>query len=150
MTARTRLVALLCAAAALLSATATTAPALAASNPILKQCQSHGQLSGQFTLAQLRHALSILPTELKQYTNCQDVIQQAILAAKRPGGHASKSGSGSGGSFLPTPVIIALVVLILAAVTFGALAVRRRRADADAPGDGDGPAGRGPPAPPAI
>jgi hypothetical protein len=133
---------LLCALALLVTTAFTAGPALAAGNQVIKDCQANGQLTGQYTLGQLRHALGILPASVKEYTNCSDVIQQAILAA-RHGRRGGGSGSGSGGSFLPTPVIVILVVLILAAVTFGAVAIRRRRAarSSDGAGEpGDGPA----------
>ena len=125
-------------------------------NPVLQDCNANGAITHNFTLAQLRHALAVMPASYKEYGNCQDAITAAIIKVK-----ANKpivSDSGSGGSFLPTPVIIILVVLVLAGVTFGALAVRRRNAgpgggpddgdpDDGDPDDGDPPAG--PPSPPA-
>ena len=114
-------------------------------NPVLADCNANGVITHNFTLAQLRHALAIMPASDKQYGDCPDAIQAAIIKVK-----ANKpivSDSGSGGSFLPTPVIIILVVLILAGVTFGALAVRRRNAGhGGGPDDGDPPVG--PPSPP--
>lgn len=112
----------------------------AVGNAVLADCNSHGVLTHNYTLGQLRHALAIMPASFKEYGNCQDVIQAAIIKVK--GGHQIVADSGSGGSFLPTPVIVILVVLILAALTFGALAVRRRRtAPAGGPDNGadDGP-----------
>jgi hypothetical protein len=103
-------------------------PALAsdASNPVITDCLAHrAGLTGQYTVSQLNHALQVMSAETKEYTNCPDVINRALLAAA---GHGGKSGGGGGGgSFLPTPVIIILVVLVLAAVIFGAVAARRRR-----------------------
>ena len=117
-------------------------------NPVLQDCNANGAITHNFTLAQLRHALAIMPASDKEYGNCQDAITAAIIKVK-----ANKpivSNSDAGGSFLPTPVIVILVVLILAAVTFGALAVRRRNAGpGDGPADGDPPAGTGPPPTPA-
>lgn len=115
-------------------------------NPVLKDCNANGVITQNFTLAQLRHALAIMPASYKEYGNCLDAIQSAIVRVR--GGKPSAPGSGSGGSFLPTPVIVILVVLILAAVTFGALALRRRGGGpGGGPGGGDPPAGTGPPAP---
>ena len=130
--------------------TPTALAANSAGNPVLADCNSHGVLTHNYTLGQLRHALAIMPASFKEYGNCQDAINSAITKVK--GGHQIvPNGGGSGGSFLPTPVIVILVVLILAAVTFGALAVRRRgdgpgEAGAD-PGDGDPPPAAGPPPP---
>jgi hypothetical protein len=118
--------------------------AKAVGNPVLADCNSHGLLTHNYTLGQLRHALAIMPASFKQYGNCQDVIQAAIIKVR---GHKPiVANSSSGGSFLPTPVIVILVVLILAALTFGALAVRRRRmAPGGTPDDDDPPAGAPPP-----
>jgi hypothetical protein len=118
------------------------APGLAqsSSNPVINDCLTHpGGLTGHYTLAQLRHALQVMPAETKEYTSCPDVINRAILAVISGKSSGGSSGSGSG-SFLPTPVIVILVILILIAVVFGAMALRRRRD----PDQGDG----GPPRPP--
>jgi hypothetical protein len=139
MTASRRLLALVCAAVALACAT-LAAPALGAGNAIINDCQSHGRLTHPYTVAQLRHALAVMPATVKQYTSCFDVIQGALVSARKHNGKLpAGSTKGGGGSFLPTPVIIILVVLILGAVTFGALAVRRRQAGPGAgPGAGAG------------
>ncbi|HZE05546.1 MAG TPA: hypothetical protein VE127_10005 [Solirubrobacteraceae bacterium] len=119
---------LACASAALSPGALAAGPALAASaggNPILQECPS-GRLSHAYTVAQLRHALAIMPADTKQYTSCVDVIQSAIINAKhrRSGGAA---GGGGGGSLLPIPVIVILAVLVAAALGFTALAFIRRR-----------------------
>lgn len=117
---------LLALAVAAMLVVAVSAPAAAASNPVITDCVAHGALTKTYTLPELHKALGSLSAETREYTNCQDVINRAIAAAV-----SGKSGSGTGGSgsgsFLPTPVIVILVILILAAVTFGALAIRRRR-----------------------
>jgi hypothetical protein len=146
MRGRRALVAAACAVVALaVTGLGAGAPAAlgAGGNAIINDCQSTGKLSHSYTLAELRHALAVMPASVKQYTSCYDVITQGILTV-RSGKKTGPTG-GSGGSFLPTPVIIILVVLILAAVTFGALAIRRRRMGPDggepAPGEGHGPPG---------
>ena len=144
-------------AGAVIAVAAAGAPAALAANnlgnPVLADCNSNGALTHNYTLAQMRHALAIMPASYKEYGNCQDAIQAAIIKVKA--GKQIAPDSGSGGSFLPTPVIVILVVLILAGVTFGALAVRRSRGGGpgggtgDAPEDGDPPTGTpSPPAPP--
>ena len=142
MTRRLRiLAALLCALALLGGATGALAKSKATSNPVIMDCLQHpGGLTGHYTVAQLNHALQVMPAETKEYTDCPDVINRARLAALQlPGG-----GTGSSGSFLPTPVLIILIVLVLLAVTLGAIAVRRRRM---APGAAGGPSGAGPDGP---
>lgn len=134
----------LCAALMLACAGVVVAPALgAAGNAIINDCESNGQLTQHYTLAELHHALAVMPASVKQYTDCYDVIARAIATYKTHTGGVTTTG-GSGGSFLPTPVIIILVVLILAGVTFGAIAIRRRQT-----GSGEGPddASGGPPGP---
>ena len=131
----TQVIALAGAAIALVGGGAGAARAAAAvGNPIINDCEVNGQLTHTYTLAQLRHALAVMPASVKQYTDCYDVIQRALIQARRTGtaGPATAAG-GSGGSFLPTPVIIILIVLVVAALAFAGMALRRRRAP---PGDG--------------
>ncbi len=112
------------------------APATAASgSAVISDCNSHGRLTRQYSTAQLRNALSTMPADVKEYTDCLDVIQRALLA-NVGGNHESGSGSGnsSGSSFLPTWLIVVLVLLALAAVTLGAVAIRRRRGGPPASG----------------
>jgi hypothetical protein len=129
--------------------------AIAASpNPVITDCNDNGRLTKTYTEAQLKLALSTLPPEIKQYTNCLDVINRALLAALSVTTGTGTGGGGSGGSFLPTPVIVVIVLLALAGATFGALAVRRRReqgvdsgdASEPPPDGGDGSQPREPPA----
>lgn len=98
------------------------------SNPVLQDCLLHRTgLTGHYTVAQLRHALAVMPQESQEYTTCPDVINRALLAALKVRGHDSGSGS-----FLPVPVLVILIVLALAGAGFGAQALRNRgRADRD-------------------
>ena len=102
-------------------------PALgAAGSPAVTDCNAHGRLTKTYTPQELQTALSTMPADIKEYTDCYDVIQRALVA-QLGGHHVNGSGdSSSSGSFLPTPVIVVIVVLALAAATFGVLAVRRR------------------------
>jgi hypothetical protein len=130
--------AVLCATAGLAASGLWAQTSLAAvGNSIINDCQANGRLTQAYTLNQLRHALAVMPASVKQYTDCYDVIQRALIQARKTGtaGPAPSAG-GSGGSFLPTPVIIILAVLIVAALGFAGLALARRRR----------PPGTGPPA----
>jgi hypothetical protein len=101
------------------------APAAAAGlSPPVADCEAHGQLTRSYSAAELRQALSTMPAEVAEYTNCTDVINQALLAEI----HGLKSGgsSGGGGSFLPVWVIAILAVLAVTAAGSAALAVRNR------------------------
>jgi hypothetical protein len=76
-----------------------------------------------------------MPTPMKEYTNCSDVIQRAIIAQIGSTNGSSTTSGSSGGSFLPTPVIIILIALALAAGGYAVMAVRRRGET----GDGEPP-----------
>jgi hypothetical protein len=94
----------------------------------VSDCNLHGALTYRYTVAQLRHGLSAMPTYVKEYTDCYDVLDRTLLAqaaSSRPIAN-SVGGSGSGSSMLPTPVIGALALLALLGSIFGALAIRRR------------------------
>lgn len=94
--------------------------------PVIADCDAHATLTQHYTVAQLKNALATLPAAVQTYTNCEQVITQALNKALG-NGKGNGTAGGSGSSFLPTPVIVVLVLLLLAAVTFGALAVRNRR-----------------------
>ena len=106
-------------------------PASAASgSSVLADCNAHGKLTSNYSTAVLRAALSEMPADMKEYTNCYDVVRRGLDAAishRAVGG--GSGGGGSGGSFLPTPVLVALVVLALVGAGFGAVAIRQRRTD---------------------
>jgi hypothetical protein len=114
-------------AATLAAGACEAVPALAATSPVITDCNAHGALTRSYSIAQLREALATMSASTKEYTNCPDVINRAIAAAVAGGKTHGGTGTSGSGSFLPTPVIVILVVLVLAGVTFGAVAVRRRR-----------------------
>ncbi len=115
-----------------LVALAVATPAQAAGGaPAVADCNAHGTLSKHYSPGQLRNALDTMPADVKEYTNCYDVIQRALVTelGQIPGGGNQKSGSDSGGSLLPTPVIVVLALLVVAAAAFGVAALRRKSAD---------------------
>jgi ABC-type phosphate transport system substrate-binding protein len=93
--------------------------------PPVADCEQHGQLTRTYSAAELRQALSTMPAEVAEYTNCPDVIRQALLA-KSHGLRGGGSGGG-GGSFLPAWLIAVLAVLAVTAAGSAGLAVRNRR-----------------------
>jgi hypothetical protein len=118
-----RLVATLLLAGAVALPVAPPAALAAAPSPVA-DCNANSRLTAHYTPAQLRHALASMPADVKEYTDCYDVIQRALLADL---GQLPGSGSGgSGGSFLPTPVLIVLVVLVLGGAGLATVALRRR------------------------
>jgi hypothetical protein len=115
------------AAAVLVVALLAAAPASARLSKAVADCNAHTRLTHTYTAAQLRTALNTMPADVKEYTNCYDVIQRALLAqigsTKVDGG----GGDGGGGSsFLPTPLLIVLGVLVVGAGAFAVVARRRR------------------------
>ena len=113
----------------------------------ITDCNDHGQLTAHYSPATLQAALGQMPVDVREYTDCYDVIERQLLAeqGKATSGTASTAPASSGGSFLPTWLIIVIVLLALGAVTFGALAVRRRgEAPAGPGGPGAGGPGAGP------
>jgi hypothetical protein len=102
------------------------APAPAALSGAVADCNAHTRLTQTYTAAELRTALNTMPADVKEYTDCYDVIQRALLA-DIGGIKADASGSGDGGSsFLPTPLLIMLGVLVVGAGVFAVIAYRRR------------------------
>ncbi len=120
---RARLCRLAIAAAFALIALTCVPPAFSAQDPVIADCIANQQVTGNYTIQQLRHALNTLSPTTKEYTNCYDAINRAIEAKS---GTGNGSSNASGGSFLPTPLLILLIVLVLAAAGYGALAWRRR------------------------
>jgi hypothetical protein len=105
----------------------------------IADCNDHQALTQHYSAATLREALAIMPAAVREYSNCYDVIEKALLAevGTSSGSQSATTGSSSGGSVLPTWLIIVIVILALAALTFGALAIRRRRVEG--PGGPDSP-----------
>jgi len=142
------LLALVC---ALPMAAATVAGAASGGTPAeaIADCNDHGTLTSYYSPTTLRAALAQMPVDVKEYTDCYDVIERQLfkeLGSSAPG--TATTGSSSGSSFLPTWLVIVIVVLALAAITFGAMAIRRRSGGPGGPSEPGGPAASGPTASP--
>ena len=123
------LVTTLLAAGAVMVSLAASSASAAAPNPNA-DCNANSRLTGHYTPTELRHALATMPADLKEYTDCYDVIQRTLLTEL---GQLHGSGSGgSGGSFLPTPVLVVLIVLVLGGAGVATVALRRRGGDGGA------------------
>ena len=95
-----------------LSTTLTTTDiALASPQAVIRDCAQDGQLDQHYSLSDLKNAEKKLPTDVDEYTNCRDVINQAEVAgsgdkgskthgATAAGGGGSGKGGGGGG---PSP-----------------------------------------------
>ena len=109
----------------LLSATPASAAGL---SPPVADCQLHGHLTASYTAAQLRNGLSTMPAYVREYSDCYNVLQQALLQKI---GHLKNGGSSDGSSFLPTWLIVVLAVLVVGGAVLGIVAVRNRGSGPD-------------------
>lgn len=70
---------------------------------VIRECYDTGSLQGgNYTRAALKEARSKLPSDIKEYSDCQDLINAALAAiGRRPNGGGG--GGGGAGSGLPAP-----------------------------------------------
>ncbi|HWK17004.1 MAG TPA: hypothetical protein VNR66_06075 [Solirubrobacteraceae bacterium] len=84
-------------------------PALASGSQVIADCNANGYLTGHHSRADLQSALNGMGADVKEYTNCYDVIRRALLASAVAGGNGGSGGSsggshtGSGSSGSSTP-----------------------------------------------
>src|SRR3954469_9393362 len=74
--------------------------ALAAGNyhDAIRDCNDDGVLQGRYSQHTLRQARNHLPSSLREYSDCEDVLARALAAAAKPG-----SGGTGGGN--PAPAL---------------------------------------------
>jgi hypothetical protein len=79
-----------------------TAPAAFASyQDVIRECYNTGQLpAGKYTRHELLQARSHLPSDIREYSDCEDLINSALAAGKRSSGGG---GGGTGGGSAPAP-----------------------------------------------
>jgi len=142
-------------ALALVGAIALGAPGVVAAasggsaTAAIADCNNHAGLTAHYSVAALRQALATMPVDVREYTDCYDVIQKQLFSelGTSDSGPSGTAAAGSSGSFLPTPLLVILILLALAALTFGAIAIRRRGGGGPPdpgpsdPGGSDGAAG---------
>lgn len=125
---RHRLAPLLAMLALCAGALAPSALAAGATGGALADCNAHAQLTQPYSAGELQSALRTMPADQKEYTDCYDVIQRALLTdIGHLHGKGGDSQPGGGSSFLSTPVIIGIAVVAFAAVMVAGVAVQRRR-----------------------
>jgi hypothetical protein len=81
----------------------TAAPAMASSSSVIADCNANGYLTGHYSRSDLQGALKGMGADVKEYTNCYDVVRRALLASASggtggSGGHGGGSAGGIGGS----------------------------------------------------
>jgi hypothetical protein len=86
--------------------TVLATPDIAQASPeqVIRDCAQDGKLDHHYSLSDLKNAEKKLPTDVDEYTNCRDVINQAEVQGsggqsqgKARGAVAGAGGSGSGG-----------------------------------------------------
>jgi hypothetical protein len=77
-------------------------PGVAHASPqqVIRDCAQDGKLDHHYSLSDLKNAEKKLPTDVDEYTNCRDVINQAEVQGSGGNAHSSSHGplSGAGGS----------------------------------------------------
>src|ERR671937_1024829 len=84
-------------------------PGIAHASPeqVVRDCAQDGKLDHHYSLTDLKNAEKKLPTDVDEYTNCRDVINQAEVQGSGGNGHgnahgAAAGGGGSGGGSSPS------------------------------------------------
>jgi hypothetical protein len=75
--------------------------ALASGADVLKDCSNNGRLSKTYTQKEYRQALAQMPTDLREYSDCADIIRRAELGLA--GGGSGGGGSGNTGANAQNP-----------------------------------------------
>jgi hypothetical protein len=88
--------------------TMLAAPSVAQASPqqVIRDCAQDGKLDRHYSLSDLKNAEKKLPTDVDEYTNCRDVINQAEVqgsggksnGSSHPGGGGAGHGGGGGGT----------------------------------------------------
>jgi hypothetical protein len=81
------------------------APAMASASPaqVIQDCGNDGQLNRKYSNSDLRKARDNLPTDLAEYSDCRDVISDAITGGSDKGGGRNSPGQGVGGAGAADP-----------------------------------------------
>ena len=107
------------------------AAASAGLNRVVGDCYAHTRLTQHYTVPQLEQALNNIPADIAEYSNCSDVIREALDQQLGIGGHGA-SGKSGGSSFLPAWLIV-LIVLVVIGGGGATVAARRRAGGGDPP-----------------
>ena len=75
-----------------------TAAAFASGGKVIRDCTDDGRLQGHYSQKDLRDALSSMPSDIDEYTDCRDVIRRAAFGGAGGSGGGGKGGSGGGGT----------------------------------------------------
>jgi hypothetical protein len=84
---------------------ALAVPGAASASPrqVLNDCNDDGALSQQYSNSDLRKALDNMPTDLAEYTDCEEIIGAAITGGSDKGQGRGSPGQGVGGAGAADP-----------------------------------------------
>jgi hypothetical protein len=84
---------------------ALAAPGVASASPrqVLDDCNDDGALSRQYSNSDLRKALDNMPTDLAEYSDCEEIISAAISGGSDKGQGRGSPGQGVGGAGAADP-----------------------------------------------
>jgi hypothetical protein len=74
---------------------ALPAPAFASADQVISDCARDGKLDRKYSNAELRKARNNLPADLDEYSDCRDVIANAIKGGSDEGGGVGSPGVGA-------------------------------------------------------
>ena len=110
--------------------TSSSPAATACANQILRDWSADGHVTKKYALPCYEEAIDALPTDIRDYTNAEDVITRALSSAVRSSGSNGAAAEPPDASARDTgPVLFAaagLALVVLAAGGTGYV-VRRRR-----------------------
>jgi hypothetical protein len=86
-----------------LATLAVAAPAAQAGwRDVVRECYNTGDLKGDYSKEELKEARRNLPSDIREYSDCEDLINAALAAAAKNGG---RSGGNAGGAFPANPAL---------------------------------------------
>jgi hypothetical protein len=91
---RIRHILIFLAVAAALASSASSA--LASPQAVIRDCAKDGKLDQHYSLSDLKKAEKKLPTDIDEYSNCRDVINQAEVSGSGAKSHGAANGPGPG------------------------------------------------------
>ena len=127
------------ASAVALSLISSAPAATACATRVLRDWSDDGHVASKYSLPCYEAAIEALPTDLRDYTNAEDVITRALTSAARATGTESPAAPASAPNVdpadrTPPPALVAAAAVALGLLGAGAVghALRRSR-----PADGD-------------
>jgi hypothetical protein len=109
--------------------TSSSPAATACANQILRDWSADGYVTKKYALPCYEEAIDALPTDIRDYTNAEDVITRALSSAVRSSGSSGGAAEppASARDTGPVPFAAAGLALVVLAAGGTGYVVRRRR-----------------------